>query len=536
MNKLNPFKWFVLQNFPFIEADFDALTNYELMCKVVEYLNATITKTNELGEQVETLTNWFNNLDLQDEVDKKLDEMAESGELVELISAYLNTKAILGFDTKASMKSAENLAEGSICRILGVSNYATGDGSYYRIRTLTSGDVIDEDNIVALTNFPTLIAVKIPNKAVEDVASDVQQIESEIEELDDKTTIFVGDSYGAGVSHGTIINGWPVYTKQALGLSNNEYYNFSESGSGFMKKGHSNHTLLELLQANISSVTDTSKVKRVVVCEGGNDARVMQQNSYTTTAELDTAIASFITYVNTNLPNAKIYIGFNSNLNVYYTAGGTDFASKKLFPLVIQAMKNAMSLGAVYLTGLEYALKDYSLYTDGDTSHPIQKGYEILGYATAQAMLTGSVYTMGNVHNDTFTWDDGIDTQSNLTINTMQIDDMINIGLTATDIIFDTAITWGGSSSTSKILTLGKVDSKYCKPLYNNIVVIPIDGWYRDSSGTYAGTFEIRLDTDGNITINTPIIKSGESTFHTPTNVTRLSFNNASIRVPAILC
>lgn len=86
MNKLNPFKWFVLQNFPFIEADFDALTNYELMCKVVEYLNETIAKTNELGEQVEALTNWFNNLDVQEEINNKLDEMVESGELQELLS------------------------------------------------------------------------------------------------------------------------------------------------------------------------------------------------------------------------------------------------------------------------------------------------------------------------------------------------------------------------------------------------------------------------------------------------------------------
>ena len=38
-NHLPPFKWYVLQNFPFIEADFDAITNYQLLCKIVEYLN-----------------------------------------------------------------------------------------------------------------------------------------------------------------------------------------------------------------------------------------------------------------------------------------------------------------------------------------------------------------------------------------------------------------------------------------------------------------------------------------------------------------
>ena len=32
--KLTPFKMQVLQTFPFIDADFDAITNYELLCKV----------------------------------------------------------------------------------------------------------------------------------------------------------------------------------------------------------------------------------------------------------------------------------------------------------------------------------------------------------------------------------------------------------------------------------------------------------------------------------------------------------------------
>ena len=40
------FKRFVIQNFPFIEEDFDALTNYQLFCKVVEYLNKVYLNRN----------------------------------------------------------------------------------------------------------------------------------------------------------------------------------------------------------------------------------------------------------------------------------------------------------------------------------------------------------------------------------------------------------------------------------------------------------------------------------------------------------
>ena len=58
--KIPFFRRAVLQNFPFIEKDFDALTDYELLCKVVEYLNEVIKQTNlmkklakELGETIQ---------------------------------------------------------------------------------------------------------------------------------------------------------------------------------------------------------------------------------------------------------------------------------------------------------------------------------------------------------------------------------------------------------------------------------------------------------------------------------------------------
>lgn len=76
MNKeyknLPPFKWFVLQNFPFIEADFDSITYYELLSKI--------------GKQTQAITEYLENLGITEEVDKKLDEMAEDGTLADLIN------------------------------------------------------------------------------------------------------------------------------------------------------------------------------------------------------------------------------------------------------------------------------------------------------------------------------------------------------------------------------------------------------------------------------------------------------------------
>lgn len=97
---LTPFKWFVLENFPFIEEDFDALTNWQLFCKLGKEINKIINSENILGEQVENITNgfitlenyvnnYFNNLDVQEEINNKLDSLAQDGTLTQLIGAYI---------------------------------------------------------------------------------------------------------------------------------------------------------------------------------------------------------------------------------------------------------------------------------------------------------------------------------------------------------------------------------------------------------------------------------------------------------------
>ena len=106
--KLTPFKMQVLQSFPFIDEDFDAITNYELLCKVVEYLNKTVKNVDLLNKKVEEFENYFDNLDVQDEINNKLDEMAESGELSDIIAQYLGLAGVLSFNTVKEKKNSTN--------------------------------------------------------------------------------------------------------------------------------------------------------------------------------------------------------------------------------------------------------------------------------------------------------------------------------------------------------------------------------------------------------------------------------------------
>ena len=134
---------------------------------VLPKMNETIETTNEMQEAFEALhdyvENYFENLDVQDEVDHKIDEMAESGELAEIIAQFLGLHSVYGFDKIADMAASAYLSEGSICKVLGKTNPMTGDGSYYRVRQLINTDEPDGVNLVLLTETLNLVAEIIPD-------------------------------------------------------------------------------------------------------------------------------------------------------------------------------------------------------------------------------------------------------------------------------------------------------------------------------------------------------------------------------------
>ena len=129
IDKLPPFKRFcvTIGNLP--SSYVDSMSYYECLMWLCKYLKDTvIPAVNENAEAVNELINWFNNLDVQDEIDHKLDEMVESGELQEIITQYLLVNGILVFDTISDMVNATNLINGSVAKVLGDTKYSDGKG------------------------------------------------------------------------------------------------------------------------------------------------------------------------------------------------------------------------------------------------------------------------------------------------------------------------------------------------------------------------------------------------------------------------
>ena len=189
------FRRFVLQNFPFIEQDFDALTDYELICKVIEYLNSVITSQNEVIAEVERfetdvnnevdtfetnitnnfnrlealfnelksfVDNYFDNLDVQEEINNKLDEMVDDGTLQEIITTYIQSNVAWTFDSVADMKLATNLVNGSFAQTLGFYSKDDKGGALYKI---TNTGTANEMDVIAIgsTLFAHLVPQNIMN-------------------------------------------------------------------------------------------------------------------------------------------------------------------------------------------------------------------------------------------------------------------------------------------------------------------------------------------------------------------------------------
>ena len=369
------FRNWVLQNFPFLEDDFDALTDYELFCKMVEYMKKSLDKIkeyqdelNDFREELDSYKNYFDNLDVQEEIDNKLDEMAESGELTDIIAQYLGLAGVLAYDTLSDLENAENVVNGSICVILGKDTYNDGKTAFYKIRNILNTDVIDNDNLIAIINNNQLVGEKIINY-------DITQINQKLVDVR-KNIIFLGDSYGQ--NNGTV-TGWADKVNSIL----SEKYGYTihtymKGASGFVRENDGVNTLV-LLQNQSSSFPDKSIVTDIVVVEGYND------QSYTQTQILE-KIEEFCDYCKETYPNANITIGCVGWTAAHGSAGSISDLRK-----VKRAYSMCGNYGACYMENIEYTLHNYSTDFESDNFHPSDVGTTKIANNIVSFILGGGI-------------------------------------------------------------------------------------------------------------------------------------------------
>lgn len=135
-------------------ADFEDATNTEIDRFETE-LNAAFTTLKNYVD------NYFDNLDVQEEINNKLDQMAEDGVLQEIITTYIQSNVAWMFDTVSDMKLATNLVAGSYAQTLGFYDKTDNGGSIYIIREKTEADTINEINLIAVNDANLLAELLI---------------------------------------------------------------------------------------------------------------------------------------------------------------------------------------------------------------------------------------------------------------------------------------------------------------------------------------------------------------------------------------
>ena len=157
---LPPFKAWLANNIPAVYDN--TMTYYEELVALIKYLQdivvpavndnaSAVTTISNAVEQLQSyVENYFANLDVQEEINNKLDEMAESGQLADIISQYLSSTAIFGYDTINDVKNSSNLVAGSYAKTVGYLTENDNGGALYKVRTRTSGDNIDDNKLVPI--------------------------------------------------------------------------------------------------------------------------------------------------------------------------------------------------------------------------------------------------------------------------------------------------------------------------------------------------------------------------------------------------
>ena len=392
------------------------------------------------------VSSYFENLDVQEEINNKLDDMAESGELTEIIAEYLQLAALFCYDTVSAMAASENLDDGSSVYCLGKLTYNDGKGVFYKIREITESDVPDGDNIVSITNNVNLVAEKLPNYDINEITSlldtltttTIPSIEDDINTINNTTIPSIEDDIN------TINNTTIPGIQDDINTINNTTIPAIQSSINTI-----NNTTIPAIEAELASAT-SSRVKSLVVigdsygimdgvtnfcnylrdylgldnshfynkCEHGaafirigsayktfnelaqeleTDLSLDRRNQTThvliaggyndqnhTLSDIVSAEKTCINTVNSLFPNAQIYVA-----HIGWSTLNQDF----------QGTFNAYYQGAAESGIAKFIVNSQNILTGNlmnntDYFHPNNNGFKELGKNLAQGLKNGSCYPM----------------------------------------------------------------------------------------------------------------------------------------------
>lgn len=210
----------------------ESMSYYECLCALRAYISKTLIPTiNDNSEQTNKIVdaftelenyvnNYFDSLDVQTEVNNKLDQMAQDG---------------------------------------------------------TLDDIINKDLLGQINQDVENLSTEVSNLK-QTVSQNKKDLENEITTLETNLTtekyLIIGDSYGRGYAPDGNNDGWCQMLVEKLGLQTGDYTIVAVDGTSFA----GNKTYLQELQAVMPSIKNKELYRYVILAGGYNDASNTSQN------------------------------------------------------------------------------------------------------------------------------------------------------------------------------------------------------------------------------------------------------------------
>ena len=338
-----------------------------------------------------------------------------------------------------------------------VNTYAHNSIDVINIRTgwLTDLNTSDKSNLVA---------------AINEVNTGVNTLNTKINNIFNRHYLLVTDSYGdpAAVAGGRT---WLDFFGDIVGAANvTKTY---AGGYGFNPSGYTapfiNLITAGAVNTGIPANYDKSKVTDIVVVGGFNDRAQ-------TVSNIKSAINTFVNYAKSNYTNLK---------NIYIGAVGWSMNAEHLATLskgrYIKAYSECGDFGAKYLSGLEYVMHGFDLYTADDAPnlqlgkqyvHPNAVGSLRIAQSTFNAITNGYATCHMPWSAFTLTLKDGVTVGGNSTIN---IAEYQHDGLVCLSMAINTFAGTFNIGNAKTVIPLATIDHGYYNA--NDFTMIPCTGW-----------------------------------------------------------
>lgn len=334
----------------------DSLSQYEILCKLLDTVNNIITSTNSTGEQVEQLTQLVQQL---------IDGGFPSG-IVQYVTDIANAAIDDDIATINSRIAALEAQVNSYNQSLQGQINSLNTSLTNQINTVNT-------NLTALENEIAVAAIR------------------------KEGILLLGDSYAQGEhsESATSHNGpnWMDYMESVMGLTNVYKYkggsagfyatSTSTSGSSSPVPTGTNYQSILLYAYNyLDGLGKADEIKHIIIQGGVNDGSAIKNGVQISAVE--SAINSCLTALHSWFPNAKIHI-------VYACCGYTDWQidGVRSFEIPRIYKKAAINAGASYnqFTNAPWIFASDVATHDG--SHPTAAIQRILGGFMGNVLLNG---------------------------------------------------------------------------------------------------------------------------------------------------